>query len=79
MHQPQRPQEPTRLEMVETIADAVAQLREDNRCVHPNDQANEDTFVLGCIRLYMGEENTPAGHGLASLSGQIKAYASNWK
>lgn len=79
MHQPCSDPPPSRMETVDAVAAALVEVRETNRCLAPDDRINEETFVLGAIRLYVGEADTPCGHALASLAGQIKAYASNWK
>lgn len=79
MHQPYKDPDPMRMETVETVADALTEVREYNRSCHPNDKINEDTFVLGAIHLFMGD-SAPGGLTLAGLSGQIKDYASNsWR
>ncbi len=65
-------------ETVQTVADALVEVRRDNDACHPNDKTNEETFVIGAIRLYMSEENAPQGVSMQSMSSTVKTLASQW-
>lgn len=69
---------PTHEETVRHVADALVELRRDNAVLLPEDRVNEETFVIGAIRLYMGEENAPIGCSMQSMAGTVKNVARVW-
>ncbi len=71
----ENPRPPTYNETVEIVADALVEMREDNRTCHPNDKSNEETFVIGAVRLYMSETYAPVGSAMGYMSATIKTRA----
>lgn len=79
MHKPCSDPRPTYNQTVAVVADALVEVRETNRCCHPNDKINEDTFIIGAATLFMGETFVPGGSAMGYMSAAIKETASQWK
>lgn len=70
---------PDYAETTHTVADALAELREDNRCTFPENRTDEDKFIEGAILLMMEDRYVPTGQALGYMTRRIKLLAEDAK